>query len=176
VAHLARSHARKVTLLARADRLEAHMADYLVQEIKRQRNVEVRLGTEVVDAEGDRALKQIRVRDKTTGAEETLAAETMFVLIGADPHTDWLADTVARDDHGFLLTGRELGRGAGGQARAPLPFETSLPGVFAVGDVRSGSSKRLATAVGEGAAVVTSVHAYLAMNQAPTHRDRAAAE
>jgi thioredoxin reductase (NADPH) len=175
VVHLARS-ARKVTVIVRNDQLEAHMADYLVQDIRRQSNVDVRLGAEIVDAEGERALGAIRVRDRASGAEATLAADALFVLIGADPHTDWLAGAVARDDHDFVITGRDLER-AGSAWRAdrpPLPFETSLPGVFAIGDVRSGSSKRLATAVGEGAAVVTSLHEYLAAaRRAPAARPRA---
>jgi thioredoxin reductase (NADPH) len=157
VVHLAH-HAHRVTLLCRADSLEAHMADYLVQEIRRARNVEVRVATEIVDAEGERALEGLRLFDRARGTRETLPATTLFVLVGADPHTDWLADAVARDDHGFVLTGRELGERT---PRAPLPYETSMPGVFAVGDVRSGSSKRLASAVGEGAAAVTSIHALL---------------
>jgi thioredoxin reductase (NADPH) len=162
VAHLARS-ARKVTLVVRADRLDAHMADYLVQEIRRHDNVEVRLDTDIVDGEGGRFLEAVRVRERANGREATLATRALFVLIGADPHTDWLADTVTRDAHGFVVTGRDLERAGSGWLpdRSPLPFETSVSGVFAIGDVRSGSSKRLATAVGEGAAVVTSVHDYL---------------
>jgi thioredoxin reductase (NADPH) len=156
VVHLAH-HARRVTLLCRADSLEAHMADYLVQEIRRARNVDVRVATEIVDAEGERALEGLRLFDRARGTRETLPATTLFVLVGADPHTDWLPEAVARDDHGFILTGREVGE----RTRPPLPYETSLPGVFAVGDVRSGSSKRLASAVGEGAAAVTSIHALL---------------
>jgi thioredoxin reductase (NADPH) len=158
VVHLSH-HARRVTLLCRAERLEAHMADYLVQEIRRARNVEVRVATEIVGAEGDPALERLHLFDRLRGTTETLPATTLFVLIGADPHTDWLGDAVARDDHGFILTGRELGQWP--IERTALPYETSLPGVFAVGDVRAGSSKRLASAVGEGAAVVTSIHALL---------------
>jgi thioredoxin reductase (NADPH) len=159
VVHLAR-HARSVTLLCRADRLEAHMADYLVQEIRHLPNVRVWTNAEIADAEGEQVLERVLVRDRARGTTERLEVRLLFVLIGAVPHTDWLADVVARDDRGFILTGRELERGQPrwAQARAPLPFETSLPSVFAVGDVRSGSSKRLAAAVGEGAAAVTSVH------------------
>lgn len=156
VVHLAH-HARRVTLLCRADSLEAHMADYLVQDIRRAGNVDVRVATEIVGAEGERALEGLRLFDRARGTRETLPATTLFVLVGADPHTDWLPEAVARDDHGFILTGREVAE----RTRPPLPYETSLPGVFAVGDVRSGSSKRLASAVGEGAAAVTSIHALL---------------
>jgi thioredoxin reductase (NADPH) len=163
VVHLARG-ARRVTLIVRSERLEAQMADYLIREIRHLPNVEVSLGTEIVDAHGGQALESIVLRDRAGGAARTTPVETLFVLIGADPHTDWLAGSVARDDHGFLLTGQDLERAgfAWPLARRPFPFETSLPGVFAVGDVRSGSSKRLATAVGEGSAAVAYVHQHLA--------------
>jgi thioredoxin reductase (NADPH) len=163
VVHLARS-ARRVTLLVRGDRLAAQMADYLVKAIEHLPNVEVCLGVEIVDAHGGAALESLVVRDRARGTTRTLPAEMLFVLIGAAPHTDWLGATVARDEHGFLLTDRDLAR-AGAPwplERPPFPFETSLPGVFAAGDVRSGSSKRLAAAVGEGSAVVTYVHQHLA--------------
>jgi thioredoxin reductase (NADPH) len=162
VVHLSR-HARAVTLVCRGDRLESHMADYLVQEIRHAPNVELRLSTEIVDAEGDAGLERLHLFDRARGTTEILPATTLFVLIGADPHTDWLAGTVARDRNGFILTGRDIERGAAGWpiARAPLPFETSVPGVFAVGDVRAVSSKRLASAVGEGAAAVSSIHELL---------------
>src|SRR4030095_10416824 len=98
--------------------------------------------------------QRLRVRNRATSTEETLDTETLYVLIGADPHTDWLPDTVARDDHGFVVTGWDLDRAHGPWAldRPPLPFETSLPGVFAIGDVRGGSSKRLRTRVAGGGA------------------------
>ena len=106
------------------------------------------------------------MRDNTTGRAETLPAAALFILIGAEPHTDWLAATVQRDDRGFLLTGRDLLRD--GQPppgwpldRPPLLLETSLPGVFAAGDVRHGSVKRVASAVGEGAIAIQLVHDYL---------------
>jgi thioredoxin reductase (NADPH) len=162
VVHLSR-HARAVTLICRGDRLGAHMADYLVQEIRHAPNVDVRLSTEIVDAEGDAGLERLSLHDRARGTTELLPATTLFILIGADPHTDWLAGTVARDRNGFIVTGRDLDPGASGWSieRAPLPFETSVPCVFAVGDVRAVSSKRLASAVGEGAAAVTSIHQLL---------------
>jgi len=163
VVHLAK-HARRVTLLVRGDSLAAQMADYLVREIEHLHNVDVALGVEITDAHGGAALETIAVRDRARGTTRTFPAETLFVLIGAAPHTEWLASTVARDEHGFLLTGLDLGRTPDRRPgeRAPFPFETSLPGVFAAGDVRSGSSKRLASAVGEGSAAVTYVHQHLA--------------
>jgi thioredoxin reductase (NADPH) len=161
VVHLAR-HARRVTLLVRGDRLAAQMANYLVKEIEQLRNVEICFGAEIVDAHGGSALESIVVRDRTRDTTQALPAKMLYVLIGAEPHTDWLAGVVARDEHGFVLTDRDLPSAAWPLARAPFPFETSVPGVFAAGDVRSGSSKRLATAVGEGSAVVTYVHQHLA--------------
>jgi thioredoxin reductase (NADPH) len=162
IVHLAR-YSRRVIVLVRGPRLEAQMADYLVQEIRRLRNVDVRLNSEITGAAGDMALTHLTVRDHARAELNTWPAETLFILIGADPHTGWLADTLARDRHGFILTGPDL-ESAGIPWPAPRPpaaLETSLPGVFAVGDVRSGSSKRLGSAVGEGAAAVLQIHDYL---------------
>jgi len=145
----------------RAGSLEG-MSDYLVQEIRRRPNVEVRMGTEVVDGEGDGALERIILLDHASGKRETVPAEVLFVLIGAQPHTEWLAGTVLRDREGFIITGRLARKGAAWRnGRESARFETSMPGVFAVGDVRSGSIKRLAFAVGEGAAAVAEIHDYL---------------
>jgi thioredoxin reductase (NADPH) len=163
VVHVSKN-ARHVTLLVRGDSLEKGMSDYLVQEIRRRPNVEVRLSTEVVDGEGEVALERIVLLDRARSTRETLPADLLFVLIGAQPHTDWLAGTVQRDSHGFILTGRDIDRtgAASSLGREPMRFETSMPGVFAVGDVRSGSVKRVASAVGEGAAAVQDVHECLA--------------
>lgn len=162
-AHAAR-HAHKVTLLVRGGALEAKMSDYLVQELRRAGNVEVRLHTEVVGGEGDEHLARLRLRDHARGVEEEVPAHLLLVLIGAIPHTDWLDRTVQRDGRGFVRTGVELLPGAGRWplARAPFRYETSLPGVFAAGDVRAGSVKRVASAVGEGSVAVQEVHQYLA--------------
>ncbi len=157
-------HARHVTLLVRGDSLKKDMSDYLVQEIQHRPNVEVRLGTEVVDGEGEAALKRIVLWDHARSNRETVPADLVFALIGAQPHTDWLAGTVQRERNGFILTGRDIERTLALRTlgREPTRFETSMPGVFAVGDVRSGSVKRLASAVGEGAAAVQEVHECLA--------------
>lgn len=163
--HLAKN-ARRVVLLVRADSLGRHMSDYLVRQIAHLPNVTVRLNTEVVDGDGAHALERLRLRDLARGTVETVPAEMLFVLIGAQPHTDWLADTVLRDRHGFILTGRDLPPGRSPSARPPMRFETSVPGVFAVGDVRSGSVKRVASAVGEGAVALQFVHEYLAERDA----------
>lgn len=150
--HLAK-FARKVTLLVRGDRLDT-MSEYLVREIERAPNIEVRWRTEVIDGEGSGGLERITLRDRTRGTEERVAAESLFVLIGAQPHTEWLEGVVERDRAGFILTGSELGAPCG-------RFETSLRGVFAVGDVRSGSVKRVAAAVGEGSMAIAFIHEYL---------------
>jgi thioredoxin reductase (NADPH) len=152
----------KVTLVVRAASLQQGMSDYLVRDILQRSNVEVRLNTEVIDGGGEKMLDRVVLRDRVTGATETLPANVLFALIGALPHTDWLAGTLERDRGGYIATGRDLSRrAAGGQEREPLPLETSMPGVFAVGDVRYGSIKRIASAVGEGSIAVQYIHSYL---------------
>jgi thioredoxin reductase (NADPH) len=159
--HLAR-FAAHVTLLVRGESLAVGMSDYLIQQIAATPNVAVRLRTRVVDGHGENRLETLTVEDTETGQRDEVAAAAMFILIGAEPRTEWLRDVLARDDHGYLLTGRDLPQGAWPLARPPLPFETSMPGVFAVGDARHGSVKRVAGAVGEGSVAVGSVHQYLA--------------
>jgi thioredoxin reductase (NADPH) len=164
VVHLAKN-ARRVTMLVRGHSLGTHMSDYLVQEIGHLPNVQVRLATEVVDGGGQQQLERIVIKDLASGALETLPAEMLFVLIGADPRTEWLSGTVWRDDHGFVLTGADLDPAALGgwpPGRTPRRFETSMPGVFAAGDVRAGSEKRVASAVGEGAVAVREIEEALA--------------
>jgi thioredoxin reductase (NADPH) len=161
--HLAR-YAASVTLVVRGTELGARMSDYLVQEIAHAPNVAVRLGTQVVDGLGSWRLEGLTLR-RRDGATEEVPAAALFVMIGAEPHTDWLSG-VARDDRGYILTGHDL-LGPGGlpagwpHRRPPLLLETSLPGVFAAGDVRHRSVKRVASAVGEGAVAVQLVHQYL---------------
>ncbi len=158
------ANARKVTLLVRGDSLEHGMSDYLVREIRRLRNVEVYLQTEVVDADGGFSLERIALRDRVSRAVRWVPAGALFVLIGASPHTDWLQGSVARDDRHFILTADAANPFAShfGKGRSPSQFETSLPGVFAAGDVRSASVKRVTSAVGEGAIAVHFIHEYLA--------------
>ncbi|WP_324277997.1 NAD(P)/FAD-dependent oxidoreductase [Blastococcus brunescens] len=120
---------------------------------------------EVVDGGGEGQLSRLTLRNRDSGERRQLAAAALFVLIGAEPHTGWLADSVALDDRGFVLTGRDLS-GSGDPAGrpgsgSPLPLETSMPGVFAAGDVRHGSVKRVAAAAGEGATAIHVVHEYL---------------
>jgi thioredoxin reductase (NADPH) len=164
-----------VTIVAIEHDLEERMSDYLVQQVLATPNIHVRMHHEVVDGYGRRRLEGITVRDRDSGATQELAASAVFVLIGAEPRTDWLDGVVARDQGGYLLTGRDLLEGSGEPrrgapvkrggawhlARAPMPLETSLPGVFAAGDVRCRSVKRVASAVGEGAIAVQLVHEYL---------------
>jgi thioredoxin reductase (NADPH) len=142
------------------------MSDYLVQQIKILPNIEVRLRTEVVDARGGRQLQGLVLHNAETGATEDAPAAAIFLLIGASPHTQWLPASIACDTWGFLLTGEEAasaGESADPSAKARLPalLETSLPGVFAVGDVRARAVKRVASAVGEGAISIRMVHDYL---------------
>ncbi len=158
--HLAR-YARHVTLVVRAPSLHAGMSHYLVQAIEATPNVEVREGTTVVGAGGDGRLQQLLLRDNS-GEEVTVAADALFVLIGARPQIDWLPRELARDEYGFLLTGADLDGHDWPLERRPLPLETSMPGVLAVGDVRHASVKRVASAVGAGAIAVQSVHSLFA--------------
>jgi thioredoxin reductase (NADPH) len=156
--HLARfvSH---VTLLVRGPALSERMSAYLINELERASNISVWLNTTVTRVQGRGRLEAIQVRD-STGQERTEPADGLFVLIGADPHSDWLADSVERDSQGFLLTDSDLAHWP--TDRPPLPQETSTPGVFAAGDIRHGSVKRVASAVGEGASAIQQVHRYLA--------------
>jgi len=148
-----------VTLLVRGDSLAKSMSEYLIAQLRSLPNVTIRLGVEVTDGVGDEHLQAIVVRDRVTGSVDRLPAAGLFVMIGAEPRTEWLDGTVERDERGYILTGSDL-RG-GPYDRAPTLLETSIPGVFAAGDVRHASVKRVTTAMGEGATVVQLVHRYL---------------
>ena len=152
-------HATGVRLLIRGGDLAANMSCYLADRIERDPRVEVRLRTEVRELLGDDELEGLVLEDLATGRREEVEVSALFVFIGADPHTAWLAGRVALDDRGFVLTG---GDGLPDvEGRRPSPLETSVPGVFAAGDVRVGSIKRVASAVGEGAMAVRLVHEHL---------------
>jgi thioredoxin reductase (NADPH) len=151
--------ARKVTLLVRGETLEKRMSEYLIQDISRLPNVEVRLHCEAIEGIGQTRLQEIVVKNGATGKTETLPVAAFFVMIGALPYTEWLSNSVARDKHGFIITGSDLDQKS---SRQPLRFETSLPGVFAAGDVRQASVKRVASAVGEGSVAIHFIHDYLA--------------
>jgi thioredoxin reductase (NADPH) len=159
--HLARFAAR-VTILVRSESLAASMSDYLIQQLATTRNVEVRAHTRVVDGRGEDRLESVLVEDTRTGWRDELGAAAMFVLIGAEPRTEWLADALVRDAVGYVQTGRDVPPERWPVERPPMLLESSVPGVFAVGDVRRGSVKRIAAAVGEGSVAVGSVHEYLA--------------
>ena len=160
--HLA-EYARRVTLVVRAQSLGAGMSHYLTHELEGAPNVEVRVGTDVVGGGGDGRLEYLELRKGATGEHETVAADGLFVLIGARPRTDWLPEQIARDRQGFLLTGADLADDRKWPLdRSPFRFETSMPGVFAAGDVRHGSVKRVASAVGEGSIAIQLVHGLFA--------------
>ena len=138
------------------------MAAYLVREIDATANIPVRPRTIVADGGGDGRLEWLRLENLDTGEDTKTSADGLFCLLGAEPDCAWLAEGVALDEHGFVLTGRDVPREAWVDARPPASLETTVPGVFAVGDVRAGSMKRVASASGEGASVLPLVHAHLA--------------
>lgn len=160
--------AKRVVMLVRGPSLAASMSQYLIEQIESVDTIEVRTCSEVVGADGDGHLEKLTLRDRNSRIEETVHASWLFVFIGAAPRTDWLDGVVDRDARGFVLTGPDLGReddrrGPSGWelGRDPFHLETSVPGVFAVGDVRAESVKRVASAVGEGAMAVSLVHRWL---------------
>jgi len=147
--------ARHVHVLVRSSGLAATMSDYLVQRIENSPSITLHAHSEVTAVDGDAFLSEIEWTDRRDGKPERIAAGGLFVMIGADPNTDWLRDCLMLDDKGFIITG-------GPTAHGLTPFATSIPGLFAVGDVRSGSVKRVASGVGEGSVAISAVHAYLA--------------
>ncbi|WP_327412863.1 FAD-dependent oxidoreductase [Streptomyces sp. NBC_01233] len=162
-------YAARVTILVRAASLDASMSRYLIDEIDRTPNIEVRVRTTVVRLDGDEHLERLTLHDADTGGNTEVPARFMFTFIGARPHTDWLSGVVERDEYGFVLTGSDLIANGGelpaewSLERAPYPLETSVPGVFAAGDVRAHSVKRVASGVGEGAMAVSLIHRYRSM-------------
>jgi thioredoxin reductase (NADPH) len=153
--------ADKVIMLVRAGSLEKSMSAYLIEQIAALPNIDVRTSSEAVEALGDGRLEALRIRhpDGTIVTEE---ADACFVFVGAAPRTAWLADVVARDDHGFILAGADARANGWPLKRDPYVLETSVPGVFVAGDVRARSIKRVASAVGEGSMAVSLIHEYLA--------------
>jgi thioredoxin reductase (NADPH) len=158
-------YASTVTMVVRGGSFAESMSDYLVHEIERARNIAVRFDTELVAGGGSGRLESITYRNRTTGEGTTEPASAVFVFIGAEPHTAWLPPELVRDKWGYIVTGQEAV-----SRHDAMNLETSLPGVFAVGDVRHGSTKRVASAVGEGSICIPQVHAYLSKLQgAPLH-------
>jgi thioredoxin reductase (NADPH) len=185
-------YARNVTLLVRADSLVRRMSHYLIRQLESVPNLTVRYRTDLASAEGSDRLEALILRDLNTGAETRVPADGLAILIGQKPHTDWADGLLARDGQGFLLTGPDVpaalgqrdshmplsrphgsptpGGGVWPLIRAPLFLETSVPGVFAAGDVRRGTPKRVASAVGDGALAVQLVHQYLGLHAAADAR------
>jgi thioredoxin reductase (NADPH) len=162
-------HARRVTMLVRANSLEASMSHYLIRQIDEIPNIQVRLETEVIGMDGDDHLETLTLCNQAAGTQETVEAGYLFVFIGAAPRTEWLDGVLIRDARGFVLTGPDLqvdgrrprGWDQWGLDRDPYFLEASAPGVFAAGDVRANSVKRVASAVGEGAMAIQLIHRYL---------------
>ncbi|UDY35161.1 FAD-dependent oxidoreductase [Dermatobacter hominis] len=160
--HLSR-YAKRVTLVVRAGSLRAGMSEYLVRQIEATDNIDVLARTEVVGGGGEGRLEHLVLEDRDSGERSTVDAHGLFLLIGAQPCTEWLPDAVERDQQGFILTGQDVpDDGAWPLERRPLLLETSMPGVFAAGDVRHGAVKRVASAVGEGSIAIQLLHQYFA--------------
>lgn len=159
-------YARRVVMLVRGPSLSATMSQYLIDQIKRTPNIHVETGAQVVEAHGADHLEAISIHCGDSGQVDRITSNSLFVFIGAEPNTDWLAGILERDERGFILTGRDLMREGKNPAgwpleRAPFLLETSVPGIFAAGDIRHGSVKRVASGVGEGSIAVQFIHQYL---------------
>jgi thioredoxin reductase (NADPH) len=152
--HLAR-HAGHVTLLVRGGSIVDTMSDYLIRELDAADNIDVRLNTEIIDGHGEFRLTGLTLRDRTSGETEDVRAAAVFILIGAEPRTTWLPASIARDEHGFVLTGDQRADPSDG-----LGLQTTMPGVFAAGDVRLNPVKRVAAAVGDGSSAIREIHEY----------------
>ena len=164
--HLAR-YARSVTILIRRPDVAETMSDYLIREMRYVPPISVRPCAQVVDGGGEGRLEWIAIRDLDTGEVTRHEAGGLFLLLGAEPHCDWLPAGMCRDEHGFVLTGRDVPKEFWLDGLPPANLATAVPGLFAAGDIRAGSMKRVAAASGEGASVVPLVHAHLAAS-APT--------
>ena len=160
-------YASRVHLVIRAPDLDASMSRYLIEQIAAVPTIEVHPCTEIVGADGDEHLERLTLRSMTTGEERTVDSSWLFIFIGAEPRTDWLDGVVQRDERGFVLTGLDVSASTEHAVlgRDPYHLESSVPGVFAAGDVRADSVKRVASAVGEGAMAVSLVHRYLVEGQ-----------
>ena len=167
-------YARQVTIVIRGESLAARMSQYLIDEISGSANINVRTSTAIGAAEGSAKLEALALADSRTGRTETVPASALLVMIGAEPRSDWLPTEIVRDEHGFILTGSDLVDGRNPAAlslppRPPRPLETGIPGVFAAGDIRHGSVKRVASAVGEGSIAATQMYQYLEEEARPSH-------
>ena len=160
------AHARRVTVLVRGGALADSMSDYLIRTLRQTPNIDIRYHAEIVGASGERRLQRLTIRDTSTAARDHLPAAAVFIMIGAEPPTDWLPADIRRDPWGYLIAGEETADKTGSGTRRSR-FETSVPGVYAVGDVRHGATKRVASGVGEGSVVIGSIHRYLAQLSDP---------
>jgi thioredoxin reductase (NADPH) len=164
--HLSR-YASKVMLLVRGASLAASMSEYLITELEAAENIEVRFNTRVVSGKGEGRLEHLLLEDSASGTVDTVSSAAVFVLIGGQPRTEWLSEDIVRDRGGYIVTGQDLLLRDWGtpavwtQERPPMLLETSVPGIFAAGDVRHGSVKRVASAVGEGSIAIPLIHRYL---------------
>jgi thioredoxin reductase (NADPH) len=159
-------YAERVVILVRGESLSSTMSQYLIDQIKETPNIQLWTHASVAEVHGDTHLEEVSVLCSDTNKVERVPASSMFIFIGALPRTDWLGETVERDDRGFILTGPDLMQGGERPKkwtldRDPFLLETNVPGVFAVGDVRHGSVKRVASGVGEGSVAVQFIHQYL---------------
>jgi thioredoxin reductase (NADPH) len=160
------NYARRVVMLVRGESLSTYMSQYLIDQIKKTPNIQVETHSRVVEVHGDTHLESISILCSSSGETTTVPTNMLSIFIGAEPNTDWLSGVVERDERGFILTGTDLVRDGKRPAGWPLtrdPFwpETSVPGIFAAGDVRHGSVKRVASGVGEGSIAVQFTHQYL---------------
>ena len=155
------NHARSVTIVCRGESLEKSMSSYLIRQLATRANVNVRLRSEIVAAHGDDALEEVEIVDHSSGTVEREASGGVYIFIGADAETGWLPPEIALDQRGFILTGADVPTAEWARKRDPFLLETSVPGVFACGDVRSGPVKRVAAAVGEGSMAIAFIHQYL---------------
>ena len=165
------NHARSVTIVCRGDSLEKSMSSYLIRQLATRANVTVRLRSEIVAAHGDGAIEEVEIVDHSSGRVEREASGGVYIFIGADAETSWLPPEIALDQRGFVLTGADVPTAEWARERDPFLLETSVPGIFACGDVRSGPVKRVAAAVGEGSMAIAFIHQYLRDEQraaAPT--------
>jgi thioredoxin reductase (NADPH) len=159
--------ARQVSIVIRRTSLDATMSSYLIEQIDQTENIEVITESEITEARGEQKLEEVVLTHNSSGKTETRAATALFIFIGARPYTDWTGDQLLKDDKGFLLTGRDVldhsrGKQIWKSEQEPYLLETSIPGIFAAGDVRSGAMNRVASAVGEGSMAISFVHKYLA--------------
>jgi len=155
------NHARSVTIVCRGDSLEKSMSSYLIRQLATRANVTVRLRSEIVAAHGDGAIEEVEIVDHSSGTVEREASGGVYIFIGADAETSWLPPEIALDQRGFVLTGADVPTAEWARERDPFLLETSVPGIFACGDVRSGPVKRVAAAVGEGSMAIAFIHQYL---------------